>query len=424
MTPERAAEIVGADHVRSGEAAASLAVSGRLPAVAAFPGSVAEAVALITSVGAAGGALVVRGGGTQIDFGAPPSRLDLLLGTERLQRVVDYQPDDMTVTVEPGVTLSALAEVLAPRRQFLPLDPAFPNRATVGGVVAAASSGSLRAGYGTPRDWVIGCRVVGGDGREVRGGGQVVKNVAGYDLPKLYTGSFGTLGLITEVTFKVLPLPPARGCVAATCPTPEALGDLTRRLLDSDLQPTAVDGTFVPGEADTEDAWRLVVEFRHVEEAVEWQCGEFRRMATESGADAERLHEAAAESRLREAAELAAAGSLTARLSGTSARFPNLAAGAVEVCRRHGIPPRVAGHAATGQVMVAAGAGSLELARDLREMVGRHQGLCVFPSLPDGLYGRIDPWDAVGAEIALMRGLKSALDPRSLFSPGRFVGGI
>jgi len=422
MTPEAAAEIVGADHVLAGAEAGAAAVAGVAPTVVAVPGSVPEAVALIRAVAEAGGALVPRGGGTHIEAGRAPSRLDLLLDTRRLSRVVDYQPDDMTVTLEPGVTLAALAAVLAPRGQFLPLDPPRPAEATVGGTVAAAATGAWRAGYGAPRDWVIGCRVIGADGVEVRAGGQVVKNVAGYDLPKLYTGSFGTLGLITEVTFKVLPCPPARGACSIACPSPEAMGDVIRQVLDSDLQPTAVEAVLEPGTDS--DTWLLTLEFRHVEEAVEWQCGQLRALAADAGLPCERLHDELADSRIRQAAELSLSEAFVARLGGSSARFANLAPAAADVCRAHGVAPRIAGHAATGQVYVAAAEATPALARDLREMVRRHQALCVFPRLPAALHTEVDPWDEPGPELALMRAIKATLDPAGVFSPGRFVGGI
>ena len=183
MDLEAVGRVVGIDHVRGGDSALGCSVNGVAPAAVAAPATPAEAACLVLLARERGWAIVPFGGGTWIQFGSAPTRFDLAISTRRLTRVVDYQPDDMTVTVEPGVTLSVLAQTLERRQQILPLDPPLPSRATAGGTVAAAASGPWRAGFGTPRDWLIGCRVVADDGQEVRGGGQVVKNVAGYDLP-------------------------------------------------------------------------------------------------------------------------------------------------------------------------------------------------------------------------------------------------
>ena len=148
-------------------------------------------------------------------LGYPPARYDLALSTERLDRITDYQPADLTVTAQAGVTLAQLQETLAAHGQFLPLDVALPDRQTVGGIVAARADSLRRLAYGSVRDSLLGVSVINSRGELVKGGGKVVKNVAGYDLPKLYCGSLGTLGLIVEATFKVAPLPAASATVGA-----------------------------------------------------------------------------------------------------------------------------------------------------------------------------------------------------------------
>src|SRR5262249_8362846 len=171
-------------------------------------------------------------------MGGPPSRLDAVVVTRRLNRILDYQPDDMTVTVEAGVTVAELQRTLAERSQFLPLDPPLAARATLGGTVAANVSGPWRAGYGTAPDWLIGLRIAAADGQVVKGGGRVVKNVAGYDLCKLYTGSLGTLGVLYELTFKVMPRPEA-SAVAAVPVRLDQVEPLVAAIMDSDLAPVA-----------------------------------------------------------------------------------------------------------------------------------------------------------------------------------------
>jgi glycolate dehydrogenase FAD-binding subunit len=418
---------VGEENVLAHDRAARYTVNAIVPPLVAMPGSREEAAALILEAREQDWALVPYGGGTQVEQGFPPRKLDLVLSTERLNRLVDYEPDDMTVTVEPGVTLAELERVLAERHQFLPLNPPLPERATVGGTVAAAATGPWRAGFGTPRDWVIGCRVIGADGKEVRGGGQVVKNVAGYDLPKLYTGSFGTLGLIIEVTFKVMPKPPAAGYCRASPRTSADAERLLARVLNSDLQPAALELAHginrIEGEPEAEDTpWKLYCQFLHVQEAVDWQLQEFARLAEEAEIEAASLAVEAGETALRWFRDRPAQSPFVARLGMTSLRVAEVAEGAAEVCGRHGLPPLVTAHAASGQVYVAAEEGSEGLVRDLRGLAGGAP--CVFPRLPQGLIGKVDPWGEPGPELRLMKGIKEALDPTALFSPGRFVGGL
>jgi glycolate oxidase FAD binding subunit len=409
-------DILGADGVLAAEAAAAHGVSGVVPAVVAVPGDREQAGALIRRAREEGWALVPYGGGTQVDFGFPPARLDVAVSTARLDRVVDYQPDDMTLTVEPGVTLHRVGEILAPRGQFLPLNPPRPEKATVGGMMAAASSGPWRAGYGTPRDWIIGCRVVGADAQEVRGGGQVVKNVAGYDLPKLYTGSFGTLGLITEVTFKVLPQPPAVAVCRVSIPRAEQLEALVGRVLSSDLQPCALDAQYAEGR------WAVTVELRHFPEALAWQTSHLGTIAVNLGLEATILADAEASAAMTELRDRPTALPFLARIGTLSSRIGETASALVRLCERRGIAPLVFAHAATGQAFFQADVADTELASEIRAIAREAGASCAFPSLPAGLAGAIDPWGEPGPELALMRGIKDKLDPTRIFSPGRFVG--
>ena len=162
-----------------------------------------------------------RGGGTKTALGNPPDSVGLVLDLSRLNRVIDYQPGDMTATVEAGITLDALQRELATARQFVPLESPLPGRGTVGGTLATAYSGPMAHAYGPPRDWLIGIGVVSADGVATKAGGRVVKNVTGYDLNRLYTGSLGTLAIIVEASFKVSPLQPEEYALVAPFDTME-----------------------------------------------------------------------------------------------------------------------------------------------------------------------------------------------------------
>jgi glycolate oxidase FAD binding subunit len=257
----------------------------------------------------------------------------------------------------------------------------------------------------------------------------VVKNVAGYDLPKLYTGSFGTLGLITEVTFKVMPRPQAVGYVRVALRDAAQGEALLTAVMGSDLQPSALELTHNwSAEAEPESGrlpWSLVFQFLHATEAVDWQARRLTEMAEAAGATAERLPERTGERLLAGLRDLPAGAAFLARLGTISGRVTTLATEVLELSRRHGQQAAIWAHAATGQVYLAAGEdASPELADELRALAKLSSASCVFPRLPAPLIGQIDPWGQPGPEIRLLRGIKETLDPTRLFSPGRFVGGL
>jgi len=187
---------VGAAHVLSGVELSPFVVEGRTPDAAVFPGSAAEVAAVVRVAAEAGVPIMPWGGGTAVDLGPPPPRAGIVLSLRRLGHLLEHEPGDLTVTAEAGMTLADLQTALRARGQWLSLDPPDAERATLGGVVAANASGPRRQLYGTVRDLLIGLTVVTADGSLLHGGGKVVKNVAGYDLPKLFVGSHGTLGII------------------------------------------------------------------------------------------------------------------------------------------------------------------------------------------------------------------------------------
>ena len=183
--------------------------------------------------------VVIRGAGTKMDWGRPAGRIDAILDMSRMNRVVAHQHGDLTATFEAGAPLSAVNAALAQHAQWLPFDPAFADRATIGGLLATNDSGPLRHCYGTPRDLVIGVQLATVDGTLAKAGGQVVKNVAGYDLGRLVTGSFGSLAAIVTATFKLSPLPAASKTLIVAVDTDEGLGQLVRKMMASQLEPIA-----------------------------------------------------------------------------------------------------------------------------------------------------------------------------------------
>jgi glycolate oxidase FAD binding subunit len=249
-------------------------VDGRMPAAVVVPHDAAGVAAALAWASERRLAVLIRGGGTKLGWGRPPDRLDLLLDTSRLSRVRAHQPGDLTVTVEAGVRLGELNRMLALHGQWLPLDPPFAEDATIGGLLATNDSGPLRHRHGTPRDLVIGIQLATADGQLAKAGGQVVKNVAGYDLSKVVSGSFGSLAAIVSATFKLLPLPPARASLVVPGLDQSSLGDVVRRIGDTALEPVAFELHAVRGLSATSTA--CLLRFASVREAVDAQVAEGR----------------------------------------------------------------------------------------------------------------------------------------------------
>jgi glycolate oxidase FAD binding subunit len=230
--------LLDAGRVREGSTAD--AVDGVRPAVVVEPASVDEASTVLAFCSANRLAVVPRGGGTKLTWGGAPERADVMLSTARMDAVLDHAAGDLVVVAQAGCRIEALQATLAQSGQMLALDPPQAG-ATIGGIVATGASGPRRLRYGTPRDLVIGIKLVLSDGTIAHAGGRVVKNVAGYDLGRLFAGSFGTLGLIAEVTFRLHPIPAYAQRLDVSVETPEAAFAAVRLAVSPPLDPVAVE---------------------------------------------------------------------------------------------------------------------------------------------------------------------------------------
>ena len=216
-----------------------ITTAGTVPTIE--PNTAGELAAALRRASDARQSIVISGAGTKMDWGRRPQRIDAVLSTRRLNRVLAHQHGDLTATVEGGATLAEVNQTLAQHGQCLPLDPPFADRATIGGILATNDSGPLRHRFGAPRDLVIGVQLATVDGALAKAGGQVVKNVAGYDLSKLVCGSFGSLAAIVSATFKLTPLPSASKTITVDIPDIETLGRVVREMMSSQLEPIAFD---------------------------------------------------------------------------------------------------------------------------------------------------------------------------------------
>ena len=217
------------------------AVMGVQPSSVVEPETEEEVAAVLRYASTEGLAVIPRGGGTQLDYGAPPRRADIVLSMARISGVIEHAPHDLTLTVRAGTPLADLQRVLGEARQWLALDPPLAPGATIGGIIATNATGPRRQRYGGVRDQIIGVRVALTDGTIARGGGKVVKNVAGYDLPKLYTGALGTLGVVLSASFRLYPIPPFTGSALVEAPALEPLCALALSALAKPITPTILD---------------------------------------------------------------------------------------------------------------------------------------------------------------------------------------
>jgi glycolate oxidase FAD binding subunit len=390
----------------------------------AWPASVAEASRVLAAAHRAGKHVVVVGNGSKLGLGDPPEGVDLIVCTRRMDRVLEHAAGDLVAKVQAGARLTDLQAALAPAGQWLALDPPEPG-ASVGGVVAANASGPRRLRYGTVRDLIIGITVVLADGTVAHAGGKVVKNVAGYDLAKLFCGSLGTLGLIAEATFRLHPRPAAAAVVTLGISGPEQVGAAVQRLLRSTLVPSAIELAWY-GESGL-----LTVVIEGIPPGVEAQATAAAELLGEVGA-VEVLGPGGTEAAL---AQLGAPpwekAEVGIKVAVPPAELPGALTDLWSGWLGHG--PLTA-HAATGIIQIGLQGPDLgrteqveafagEVTRTRERLAGRH-GTLVIVEAPPALKRAVDVWGPPGDAIELMRRVKRQFDPDRRLSPGRFVGGI
>jgi glycolate oxidase FAD binding subunit len=381
----------------------------------AAPASIEEAAATLREAAAGDLAVVARGSGGRQDWAAPPRRLDLVLDTGRLAGVVEHAAGDLIAVVRAGTPVQRLQAALAEAGQQLALDT--PPGATVGGVVAVNGSGPRRLAYGTVRDLLIGVTVVRADGVVAHSGGKVVKNVAGYDLGKLMTGSYGTLGVIAECAFRLHPLPPAAAYVSRPVDDADELGRLLSAVRAAQVVPSAVEVDAPPAGAAAPTALTVLLE--GTARGVAGRVAELRRVLGAA--------EVSDDPPAGWAAYPWRAGEVGLRVTAALSRVPSLLAAASAAADRRGAALHVRGSAGVGVLYAGLPGGPADAARalvtDLRDAATAAGGHAVVLTAPPAVRDRVDLWGPVPG-LDLMRRIKEQFDPTGRLAPGRFVGGI
>lgn len=406
-----------------------------LPTYIVYPRTQPELAAVMAIAHQQRWRLLVCGHGSKLHWGGLTQQIDLVVCTQHLNRVVAHATGDLTVTVEAGLSLATLQTELAQFRQYVALDPAYAETATLGGLIATRDSGSLRHRYGSLRDMCIGITFIRADGQAAKAGGRVVKNVAGYDLMKLMTGAFGTLGVIAEVTLRLYPLPEASTTVVIGG-TAAQITELTRTLLRSTLTPMAVDllsaAAIPPGTVEGELA--LAVRFQSLEESVVAQCDRIlqqaqglSRITLTANEDTDFWQQLTQQfwQTPKSSALVCKFGVLPAQSSQFLAQFDRY-------CQQQKID-------GWGRIYAGSGTGVLRLEqegigkdpspgvewiRELRSHCQNAQGFLTVLDAPPALKRSLDVWGYPGNALASMKQLKQQFDPHNILNPDRFVGGI
>jgi glycolate oxidase FAD binding subunit len=392
------------------------AACGVVPALFVEPANETELSGVLRYASEAELLISPRGGGSKLGWGTPPGAVDLAVSTARFNRVLEYAPADMTVTAGAGVTVAQLQTTLASHQQRLALDTLWPERATVGGVIATNDSGALRVRYGGVRDLILGVTVVLADGTVATSGGKVVKNVAGYDLPKLMTGALGTLGIITRAVFRLHPLPENSQTRSFAFAKAKAANDFILAVADSQVVPTGlqmrtgsdgsidvdirIDGIAAGIAAQMETVCKLAGAVNSSEpDGDPWQAREQLWSVTASVC-------------------IFKLSVLPSQLA-TTAEFVRESVGGLGwrlLMYSHGL--------AWLRVDAAEAARIVSFLASLRAFVARSGGSVVLLQAPAELRCQVDVWGEPGDSLALMTRIKQQFDPHGIFNRARFVGGI
>ncbi len=391
-------------------------LTGARPGFVVLPADEHQLAAVLSSANDRALGVIPRGGGTKLDWGNAPKKADVVLSTTRLNRIIEHAWADLTVTVEAGCTLQFLQQALAQHGQRLAFDGLWPDRATIGGVLATNDSGALRLRFGALRDLILGITLALPDGTLASSGGKVVKNVAGYDLPKLATGAQGTLGVITRAVFRLHPLPHSRKTLSFSTKTYAAMQDQILAIQDAKLAHTALQIRAGSGEPTCAD-----ILFEATEAGLSAQeallCTLLESCAVSPSSEVvwqsrQNLWNSPEQATIAKItflpSELANIfNSIEGAANANSLRWNSIAqAMGVASLRLEGQPAQ----------LIAA----IQRLRAEREASG---GALVILTRPKQL-ASLDAWGSPGDALALMRAVKHRLDPYGTLNPGRFVGGI
>ena len=416
----------------------AFAVDGVVPRVLVSPGSVEEISRLLVLAAAEKLGICPRGNGTKIATGLIPRKLDVALSMLRINRITEHDVPNLSLSVEAGITLTALQKQLAQtgKGSFLPLDPPYTEKATIGGIIAANGSGPRRYLYNTARDLLLGLKAVLPNGDIVAFGGKTVKNVSGYDMTKLMVGSWGALGVITEITTKLLPLPEASATLLSSFDELAKAGSLTRKVLHSVLLPSAMELMDEKAAGRLGEKGRYLVAFslEGVGEAVDRQVAEIGEMAKNEGAVGTKVLRGEEDRifwvRVRDFA-LAVEAPVILRANFVISKQAEILGKYEQMAKAAGVESAFIGHAGNGILRCYCIGDAAAKTGALTDMIGaftaeaaKNDGNLIVEAAPRALKEKVSVWGQPRSDTVVMRRLKEKVDPAGVLNPGRFVGGI
>jgi glycolate oxidase FAD binding subunit len=414
------------------------AVDGLAPRAVVIPGNVEEVSRLLAYAHLEKLAVVPRGNGTKMAAGAVPGKIDLVLSMLRIHRITEHDIPNLSLSVEAGITLAEVQKKLAGtgKGSFLPLDPPYSEQATIGGIIATNSSGPRRYLYSSARDLLLGLKAVSPHGDVVAFGGKTVKNVSGYDMTKLMIGSWGALGVITEITTKLLPLPEASATLLASFGDLVKAGAMTRKILHSVLLPSAMELMEGRAAGQLGEKARYLVAFslEGVGEAVERQVAEIGEIAKKEGAVDTKVLKGEDERtfwiHVRDFS-LASTASVILRSNVVISKLTEILGNYEKMAQVARVDCALIGHAGNGiltSYILDCGAAKMDAVADLigklTDEAAKHEGNLIVESSPRDLKERVSVWGRPRSDEVVMRRLKETVDPGGVLNPGRFVGGV
>lgn len=397
------------------------------PSCIVYPRTIAELAAVLTCADSNNWRILPFGSGSKMSWGGLARDVQILVSTEKLDQLIEHAIGDLTLTVEAGMKFTDIQEVLARVGQFLAIDPTAPESATIGGIVATGDTNSLRQRYGSVRDQLLGISFICADGKIAKAGGRVVKNVAGYDLMKLFTGSYGTLGIITQVTFRVYPLPPVVGTVVLSGEA-EAIATAASILRASALTPTKADllSTLLVANLGIGKGLGLIVRFASLSESVKEQSARLVEVGQKLGLQSA-MYSAMDEAELWQKLQTQIWDSqLNQRITCKIGVLPSTAVATLLQLEQ------IAPQDSMGLIHAGSGLGLVRFNSSIRthtvlKMRTHCQTQGGFLSIleaPVPFKQQLDVWGYRGNALELMRRIKQQFDPKNILNPYRFVGGI
>ena len=366
--------------------------------------------------------LIPCGSGSKLDWGKLSNRGKLILSTQKCDRVIDHAIDDLTITVEAGIKLADLQAQLRSTNQFLPIDPSFPEEATIGGIIATADTGSLRQRYGGIRDLVLGISLIRGDGEIAKAGGRVVKNVAGYDLMKLFIGSYGTLGIISQVTFRTYPIPKDSQTLLLSG-NKENIDQAIKLLKNSSLTPNALDliNESIAKNLDLSSKIALLVRFQAITDSIAAQSTQLTMMLQDLEIEITNYQSTAEDNLWKQIAQAFENRSSSETVICKLGILPSEATVLCETLSKLNHENYLLNHIGSGISTLKLNKTNTQELRSLRDFCNSNQGFLSILTAPQEIKENIDVWGYEGNALTMMKTIKQKFDPHQILNSDRFV---